>query len=356
MNMAINKLIKTFFNVFSGDRLSYLVFFITGRCNSRCRTCFYWKNLNKKKEKDITLSEIKRFLKKTGFIPYVSLSGGEPFLRDDIDLILLKIAKYSSPFLINIPTNGSCQKMICDVVRRFFKNTSDVRLQIELSLDGKGDLHDRIRGRKGSFNEVMNTLKELKRLKKRYTHLRVKINSTFNSFNRDHFEELVRFIAKQDVDGFSYSYLMGDVKDAYSKMQLNGNLIKKNQQLVKKYNKKKDRLLGLFMDLMQFSYKKELLNLLNRGRYKHRCLAGRKIAVVREDSNVYLCEDDKMKVCKLKTIGYDLNNIKRTKRYKKLRSSLIDRHKCDCGWSCELLMGSVRKSILDLSELIRGIS
>ncbi|PLX16936.1 MAG: hypothetical protein C0601_08860 [Candidatus Muiribacterium halophilum] len=353
--MSINKTIKTFFNVFSKDRLSYLVFFITGKCNSRCRTCFYWKNLNTSIKDEIPVSEIKTFLKKTGFIPFVSLSGGEPFLRDDINIILDHIAEYSNPFMINIPTNASRKNWIVKVIKRFFKKNNDVRLQIELSLDGIGDMHDKIRGRSGSFKEVMNTLSEIKKLKRSYPLLRLKINSTYNSFNSDNFEELIRFIANQKVDGFSYSYLMGDVKETASKTYISAKVIKKNRQLVKKYNRKKDRSLGLFMDIMQYSYKNELLNLINIGRYRHRCLAGRKIAVVRQDSNVYLCEDDRMKVSSLSDIGYDLNNIKKTGKYKKIRRSMINNHLCDCGWSCELLLFSVRNNLLNISEVIRGI-
>jgi len=40
---------------------SYLIFFVTARCNSKCRMCFYWKEIEKaKNKKELSIKEIEK--------------------------------------------------------------------------------------------------------------------------------------------------------------------------------------------------------------------------------------------------------------------------------------------------------
>src|SRR3990170_2938239 len=55
---------------------SYVIFHVTSLCNSRCITCFNWKNLNKKDE--LKLDEIGKVSEKMEHIGYLTLGGGEP--------------------------------------------------------------------------------------------------------------------------------------------------------------------------------------------------------------------------------------------------------------------------------------
>lgn len=71
-------------------------FAVTYRCNSRCQNCNIWQ---KEPEDELTLTEIIKFftvnqdlLKK---VKSVQLTGGEPFLRDDLPQIATSITKIS---------------------------------------------------------------------------------------------------------------------------------------------------------------------------------------------------------------------------------------------------------------------
>jgi MoaA/NifB/PqqE/SkfB family radical SAM enzyme len=80
-------------------------FFVTSRCNAACSYCFYSKNLNQSAN-ELSPSEIGRLFSSFGPLIRVLISGGEPFLRDDLPQIIHAICKHSNPHHITIPTNG----------------------------------------------------------------------------------------------------------------------------------------------------------------------------------------------------------------------------------------------------------
>jgi Fe-coproporphyrin III synthase len=61
--------------------LDTLIFFVTSTCNSKCRTCFYWKELNA--HDDLTFAEIERVSETMPPFREIWLSGGEPTLREE---------------------------------------------------------------------------------------------------------------------------------------------------------------------------------------------------------------------------------------------------------------------------------
>ena len=69
----------------------HLTFFVTARCNAVCKHCFYHDSLNKKFN-ELTLEEIDKFTKTMDPLLSLSITGGEPYIRDDIDKIV-KISK-----------------------------------------------------------------------------------------------------------------------------------------------------------------------------------------------------------------------------------------------------------------------
>ncbi len=124
---------------------------ITDSCCFRCITCNQWKHhkyneLNTKEWLDI-LSQ----LKKIG-IKGISLTGGEPFMRQDIFDIILRAA--SLELDVGVITNGyllnkeKIERAIKSGVKAFF-----------VSVDGVGDSFDNIRGVKGAYDKVLNNCK-----------------------------------------------------------------------------------------------------------------------------------------------------------------------------------------------------
>src|SRR3989338_3896529 len=68
---------------------TYMVFFVTARCNARCEHCFYWREVESADSSlELSFSEIKKISGNLPGLAQISLTGGEPFLRKDFSEII----------------------------------------------------------------------------------------------------------------------------------------------------------------------------------------------------------------------------------------------------------------------------
>ena len=90
----------------------HLILFITDHCNAKCGTCFYWQNLNQGEA--LQPDHIQKISEAMGELVWLDISGGEPFLRKDIDQICRRFLNHNQAKFINIPTNA----LQTDVIRK----------------------------------------------------------------------------------------------------------------------------------------------------------------------------------------------------------------------------------------------
>jgi MoaA/NifB/PqqE/SkfB family radical SAM enzyme len=173
---------------------------ISTMCNSRCKTCNIWKQIRN----DLTLDEWDKTLASVGKMPYwFTISGGEPFLQEHIADLAILVYKHCKPGVINIPTNSLMGEKIYHDVEKILKDISpSTNLVINLSMDGVGEKHDEVRGAPGNFPKILENLKRLKNLKKKYFNLTVGIHTVVSKFNVDHIEETVDFALGLEPDQF----------------------------------------------------------------------------------------------------------------------------------------------------------
>ena len=167
------------------------------RCNSRCKTCFIWE----KDVKELTAEEYEKIFKSLGSSPvWVTFSGGEPFLRDDLTEIVTSFANICKPKLINIPTNGLLTERIVNFTKKILSTLKRSSLIINLSLDHLDDRHDEIRGVKGNFTKAINTFKELKKIKN--PNLSVGIHTVISRFNVKDIKEIFTELTSLSPDSY----------------------------------------------------------------------------------------------------------------------------------------------------------
>ena len=125
---------------------------VTYRCNSRCRTCDIW---NKEATPELKPED---FRKLPDGLRNINISGGEPFLRDDlVEVIDVLRGKYPRASMV-ISTNGLLPERIEKHVRRMGQ------IGVRVSIDAFGPLDDEVRGTKGAFALATETLDRLKTL------------------------------------------------------------------------------------------------------------------------------------------------------------------------------------------------
>jgi len=175
-------------------------FSVTNMCQSRCKTCDIWQLYKKKpklKEKELKLWEIERIFKSMGHVYFFNLSGGEPFLRNDLPEIVDLACKYLTPRVIHTPTNAIASDLVLKQTRKILeimkKNNCDAVFTIKPSFDGIGKKHDEIRGVKGNFKKLMRTYNGLKKLQKEYPNLDVSLGTVISRFNFDQIKEIVEY-------------------------------------------------------------------------------------------------------------------------------------------------------------------
>lgn len=164
---------------------SNLTFSVSYRCNSRCVTCNVWR----KRVADFTLEEYERtFHKLKRSLRWVTFSGGEPFLRPDLPEIVLACARICQPTIINIPTNGLLVERVANGVERIAREAPKTKLVINLSLDGIGEEHDRIRGVPGNYVKLRESYAALRAINA--PNLTVGIHTVISQHNINRFGDI----------------------------------------------------------------------------------------------------------------------------------------------------------------------
>jgi len=188
-----------------------IIFFVTSRCNLRCRHCFNWKNLNR--SDDLPLTTIENLARSLPRLRNLSLSGGEPFLRKDLVEICQSFFNHCQLRHLEIPTNGTVPDKIVRRVEQILGLPSRPHVSISVSLDGLTSFHDTTRGMPGSFVKAIDCCKQLLDLKTRHSCMDVNILTTVTRHNVDELISLAGFVKKElpAIDNFYWGLLRGDL-------------------------------------------------------------------------------------------------------------------------------------------------
>ena len=158
----------------------FLTFAITYLCSSRCTMCNIWQKYKDdphKNKEELSVQEIRNafnrsnILKKAGII---LIGGGEPFLKRDFSDIILFFKELNPAVPIIIATNGQNPGLIEDKLRSINQGLTkqgnkDSIIYVGVSLDGMEETHERMRGIKGSYLNVLKTVETIRNIEGIYT-------------------------------------------------------------------------------------------------------------------------------------------------------------------------------------------
>ena len=179
---------------------------ITHRCVARCVMCNIWKI--PRDVPDLAIVQWIGLLSSDLFtdIRELDITGGEPFIRDDlIDLFLgiceLKHKNLPALRSIAVTTNGFLTDSVVSTVENILPafQKKGIDLVMVCALDAVGALHDRIRNYHGAWPKVSKTLKELALLRDWYPNLIVGLKTTILPLNINELSKILEFA---DAGGF----------------------------------------------------------------------------------------------------------------------------------------------------------
>lgn len=163
---------------------------VTYRCNSRCRMCNIWQKCDHSGE---ILPEAYEKLPQN--LLHINITGGEPFLREDLVEIAAAIIRRCPNADIIISTNGFAVDLIKEKVRRILELSA--RISVAISMDGIGEKHNSIRGVANGYNRSLAAITSLKAM-----GVKLKIAFTLGNYNA---RELQAVYELADFFGLEFS-------------------------------------------------------------------------------------------------------------------------------------------------------
>ena len=192
----------------------WITLFVTNYCNARCEHCFYWSELNRKTP-ELSVADLRRLF---GSIQQpvrtVRLSGGEPFLRKDLEEIILAADATRMIRKVAIPTHGMLRNL-CDRLEGLVPRLRHLALNVSVSFDGLREHHDSNRKIRNGFDLAITNLKRLLSLERQYTRFS---RSASISLTRDialdtdggtpEVMELIEFLKREaDLDAIGFDHV-----------------------------------------------------------------------------------------------------------------------------------------------------
>jgi Fe-coproporphyrin III synthase len=282
-------------------RLKLVILFVTSRCNAKCRTCFYWDELNR--PGDLTWAEIQRLSATMPRFTDLWLSGGEPILRRELPEILHLFYVNNGIRWVNLPTNGLLPERTAEWAARILTENPELHLDLNVAMDGLGEMQDSIRAVPGNFAKTLATLEAVQSCRRKFPHFRVNINTVICAENFNHVGEIADFV-KNDcaVDGHYFNIIRGNAKDASLKQIPAERLPALYGELRKIYSHYAPPAMrgrkGLSRKVAEFYYKGtlafhnqvQLENIASPHRWPMPCTASETSVVIDYDGGVRACE------------------------------------------------------------------
>ncbi|MDD2890546.1 MAG: radical SAM protein [bacterium] len=332
-----------------------LIYFITNKCNMHCKHCFYWKSLSKD-ENTLNLEEIGKIagsLKSP--LSSILITGGEPFLHSQIVEICKTFYDKNKPMNFHFMTNGMPSSKIIETTESIFKNVNS-NLHFQISIDGVEDIHDKIRGKEGCFNEAVKTLKELKKLSTKHPNLTVHILTVVSKLNYKHLVQLSEFTTNVLKIPITFEFARGNelfqnnplLSKSYNpslpdKTLLTLDEMKKTYNEIKKIYTLEKSKLAVDLSFSLLGLKKEI-ELIETSCKIVDCVAGNQIGVLYPDGKVAGCELIESKL-NIRDFDLDFHKLWQSKKMDDFRKKIKN---CYCIHGCFLqtsLLNSIKYGI-----------
>ncbi|MBE5859162.1 MAG: radical SAM protein, partial [Butyrivibrio sp.] len=155
---------------------------VTHRCNAKCIMCSSYENPSCVKD-EISLGDIEKIPQSK----FIQITGGEPFMRTDLEEMVAILSEKSKRLMIN--TNGFFTDKLVDLCKKY------PNLAIRISIDGNREVHNSIR-RIDIYDKAIASLDALKKL----GVADLGISFTLQENNSDQLMEMYEFALGKGVD------------------------------------------------------------------------------------------------------------------------------------------------------------
>ena len=297
--------------------LESVFLFVTSTCNSLCRTCFYWDELNQ--GRDLTFEQIERLSQTAPKFHKLWLSGGEPFLRKELGEIIELFYVNNGVRHINLPTNGLLPAKVETVIDALLARCPELVIDLNFSLDGLANTHDAIRGVPNNF---VKTLATMDMAAQRWTGERRLRRNVVTCVTAENYRELVdlglKMMRDADADGHYFEIIRGNPLDPGLKQLPPEELRDLHRRLLWFHERYADKLFAhlpqparalaraYYLGNIKFHFDLHEKNHYSRQKWPMRCTAGETTIVIDHDGHFRSCEL-RGKLGRLQDYDFDLS-------------------------------------------------
>ena len=319
----------------------YLIQFVTSRCMGKCAHCFYWREINKP-EKPLSPSETYRMASKMGPVLQWLVTGGEPYLRNDIDELIRAFYRANRPYNIAVATSGYFPERLINSTDNIFFDCAQSNFIFGLPVEGIAEENDRIRGVEGFFDRTVESIKALNDFKKslrpsQRARLTVLVDITLSGLNNESAVETYRYVRDElKPDAVNVILARGETRDPEAAGPDVGVFAEINGMIESDLRSGKLRGYGGFTKLV--NAKDTVLRETAEDTYREKgtyypCAAGRLIGVVTPEGEVRGCELMPDSFGNLREKNYDIAKIWNSNGAKDFRKKILGM-KCRCTHQC----------------------
>ena len=322
-------------------RISRLFYFVTSACNARCQFCFNLENVENwkaRKPSELSLEEIRQVARNFGRLPYLNISGGEPFMRPDLPDVIEAFHVGCKTQWVTIPTNASLTRLVLDMTQEILSRCPTMFLTVQVSIDGMRQEHDLSRKIEGGFEAMTATLKALSGVRKIYPNLRVQLATAFDDFNVAQMREIVDFCRREFQYDQQLFYLIRETGALITRsknhlIQPFLKTLRENEELEWKTHRR--TLWSWAVRALQNVTYSDILQIRKDGTFFRPCHATRKFVTLYDDGKVSPCEVlEPVSLGNIKQHNYDYYALIRAREAKDFYKEEIVAKKCNCDWMC----------------------
>lgn len=321
----------------------HLLFYPTSRCNLHCEHCFNYDrqdNLegNTGKKDELTLEEIGLISSKMGHLKTLTVTGGEPFLRNDIFEIIGKFYKNNGLQYVSIHSNGLFRAGATSTIKKCLEEYSNLKIIFCSSIDGVEKEHNEYRGSPDGFAKTVDTIREVESIKRdQFPNRLFLLSSTmFSAGTQDKYIETINYIdANFDYLNSKSCFIRGDVRESDEKC-VEPDLF---DDYINHSESKVDKSVSAFSPMALKETLEALTPRVVLNNYKKKtqtvpCQAGRKLAVLYENGDLYPCEmlSPDHKFGNIRDVDYDINRLLFSEKGEGIKNRINPGNFCNCTW------------------------
>lgn len=192
-----------------------LLYVATHRCNARCIMCGIWRDKSAFSNQ-LSPEQLEKITKDSLFasLKYVSINGGEPFLRNDIAEIAAVFHQRCRHLKrLSITSNGTLTEKIKSEIPQLLKisHQHDTLLSISISCHACNDLLNRIYGIDNAIEKVQNTIEILQDYFRR-KELTLSLNAVLLNDNLDQARSLAAWAKNQQIP---ITFVVGELRERF---------------------------------------------------------------------------------------------------------------------------------------------